>query len=566
MSRLASRQRVLVVGLDGATFRLLGPWLESGELPCLSNLYQQGMRGELESVVPALSPEAWSTFMTGTHPGQHGVMNFLSFKPHSHELQFNNGAVIRQKTLWRLLSDAGKSVGVIGVPMTYPPEAVNGYLVSGLETPGAQSKFAHPAELCDELRRSLGGYDLHGDFVDHIDPSAYLSRILKMIDNHSRAACYLFDRYPADFSVLVIGATDRVQHYFWRFADPSHPGYEPNVPSDLAEAMKRVYVRIDAALEALLEKLPGPRTVIIMSDHGFGPCHKLVHLNDWLEREGYLSCSASKDVGFTLVRSISTHLCKYAPRWFKDWLKNRLPSVRSQLASFLLLSRVEWSKTKAVSVSTQHSYVYLNRRDRFPQGIVRPGAEADAVGRELAAKLEALRDPDTGEPIVERVCHTRSLYAGPAVETLPDLVVLWREGYVAQTQAMENPGGEVPRPKHPGALIEPTGCSAGTWNASHRPEGILIAHGPELAGPGLIEGARLIDLAPTLLHLVGEPIPQEMAGRVLTDLFKPAFLAANPVRYSSTGAAAEQRVPENSFSAAERHHLAERLRGLGYLD
>jgi predicted AlkP superfamily phosphohydrolase/phosphomutase len=560
-------RRVLVVGLDGATFRLLGPWLERGELPCLSRLYREGVRGTLQSVISALSPEAWSTFMTGKHPGQHGVMNFLSFRPRSYELQFNNGALIRQKTLWRLLSDAGKRVGVVGVPMTYPPEPVNGYLVAGLETPGAKSQFTHPPGLADELRASMGGYDLHGDFADCADPQEYLNRLLDMIDNQARAACHLLEKYPSDLTMVTIGATDRAQHFFWRFVDPSHPAYDSGAPSELGAALLRVYEQVDKAVEAMLQCVPEPRTVVIMSDHGFGPCHKLVHLNRWLEQEGYLVCARRSSVRVKMLQTIWGQASKHAPRWMKDWLKSVLPAVRSQVASLLLLNRFQWTGTKAFAVSTQHGYVYLNRRDRFPQGVVGPGAEAEALCDELTESIMGLRDADTGKSVVKRVLRTEDLYPGPGADALPDLIVLWQDGYIARSDAVRgrsDAGGQ--ETADTSSLIEPIDMSSGAWNGCHTQDGVLVFHGPDAGGPGDIKGARLIDLAPTLLHLLGEPVPEDMTGRVLEDVFAPGFLASRPIRYCPADQDQPTGARESALSSAEQEEMAERLRQIGYME
>ena len=562
MSATGSPHPVLVVGLDGATFQLLEPWLESGELPCLSRLYREGVRGTLESVTPPLSPEAWSTFMTGKHPGLHGVMNFLSFRPGSYDIQFTNGSLIRGKTIWRLLSDAGKRVGVMGVPMTYPPEPVNGYLVSGVETPGVGSRYTHPESLAQELRDALGGYDLHGDFLDTTDPSEYLSRLLNMVGNQARAACYLLKRYPADLSVVVIGATDRVQHGFWRYMDRGHPWHDAGTPAQLADAIKTVYRRVDEALAEIIEQVPEPRNMVIMSDHGCGPCHTLVDLNRWLTQRGYLVLARRRGMGLSTVRELCSRAAARCPRWLKDLLKARLPGLRTQVASLMLLSQVDWAQSQAFAICTQYGYIYVNRRDRFPLGVVEPGAEADQVCERLAAELGELREPETGEPVVARVVRTPELYDGPASDMLPDLIVLWREGYISRTRT------DVSLPTSADArrgVFQPTGRTIEEWSGSHRPDGVLIAHGPVFAAPGHIEGARLIDLAPTLLHLLGQPVPEDMTGRVLEELLDPGFLAENPVRYSAADRAETSGVPTAELSPEESEEVAERLRKMGYL-
>jgi predicted AlkP superfamily phosphohydrolase/phosphomutase len=559
--------RVLVVGLDGGTFTLLRPWLEEGTLPCLARLYHEGVRGPLHSVVPPLSPEAWSTFMTGKHPGRHGVMNFLSFQPGSYDLHFNSGADVREPTLWRLLSDAGRTVGVVAVPMTYPPEEVNGYLISGLETPGMKSQFTHPAGLSEELRRAVGGYDLHGDMLSHTTPEAYAQGVRDMVESQSRCATYLFDRYPADLSMVVIGATDRIQHCFWRFLDPAHPRHGVDSRPALLHAVRQVYQRVDAAVQELMDHVPDPKTVLIMSDHGFGPCHRSVHLNRWLRSRGYLACGGGPSLTFRIARGAWQQLSPRVPRWLRDWLKSRLPSVRQQVQSFMLLSRVDWSRTRAFSLSTESSYIYLNRTDRFPEGSVSPGPEAKALCQALMEDLASLCDSATGEPIVEQVHCVGDLYAGPARPDLPDLVVMWKDGYIARTDACE-------LGRRAGDFVEP-GLAMGEMyrhisveqSGSHRADGLLIAHGAAVAGPADVHEARIVDLAPTILYLLGEPVPQDMEGRVLDEIIDPDLLQAYPVQYRESGPAAPQPARRDSpYSPEEAAQLEQNLRDLGYLE
>ncbi len=567
MVRDGRPERVVVIGLDGATFALLRPWLESGELPCLSRLYREGVSGVLTSVVPPLSPEAWSTFMTGKHPGQHGVMNFFTIRPGSYELCFNTGANVQEQTLWRRLSDAGRRVGVVGVPMTYPPEPVNGYLISGLETPGVGAQFTYPAHLAEELRREVGAYDIHGDLLGRATPEAYLARLLRMIDNQAKSVCYLLSRYPADLSVVVIGATDRAQHCFWKFSDPRHPHYDPKSPPVLANALKRVYARTDAAVETMLNCVPDPKTVIVMSDHGFAPCHRLIHLNCWLERYGYLTSARGSEATYSLAQRTWQGAGRRAPRWLKDWLKATLPSVRQHVQSFLMLSRVDWSQTRAFSLNNQHGYIYLHRKDRFPQGIVEPGAEAEALCRSLAADLEQFVDTRTGERVVDRVYRVAELHPGPAKDRLPDLIVMWRDGYMARAEANERIGRQCPEALvgsdlHLGDIgrlisIEQSGA--------HAPDGILMAHGPGLAR-GTVEGANIIDLAPTILHLMGEPVPEDMGGGVREELFPPGYLAAHPVQYTSGSSTREEVANRPPYSAEEAKQVEQHLQDLGYLD
>jgi len=250
----------------------------------------------------------------------------------------------------------------------------------------------------------------------------------------------------------------------------------------------------------------------------------------------------------------------------KDWLKSRLPAVRGQVESFLLLSRIDWERTQAFSLSTMYGYIYANRRDRFPTGCVEAGADTDALLAAIARDLKEFVDPETGEPVVERVYRVADLYPGPAGADLPDLIVLWREGYIARTDTGESlrRGG--------GTLVE-SNLAVGDMrqlisveqSGSHRPEGLFIAHGPALAGPGQLAGADMVDLAPTLLHLLGEAVPRDMEGRVLEEILRPECLAAYPVRYRDPGSE-PQAVREYPYSPDEARQMEENLRGLGYLE
>jgi predicted AlkP superfamily phosphohydrolase/phosphomutase len=228
---------------------------------------------------------------------------------------------------------------------------------------------------------------------------------------------------------------------------------------------------------------------------------------------------------------------------------------------------VDWPRTRAFSLNNQHGYIYLHRKDRFPQGLVSPGAEAEALCRSLTSDLEQLVDDQTGEKVVDRVFRVADLHPGPAATHLPDLLLLWKEGYLARAEVNEHIGKQCLEEVFDSNLlfgdigqflnIEQSGV--------HSPDGILIAHGPRLDGPRTIAGATIADLAPTLLHLLGEPVPQDMTGRVLSELFSPAYLAANPVRYAE-GVPSRDPSPESPYSAEERTQVEQHLRELGYLE
>ena len=128
-------RRVLVVGLDGGTWNVLDPLMEKGLMPNLRALVSGGVKGLLESTMPPITPVAWSTFQTGANPGKHGIFDFSVTIDHGQHWKIANSTSIRVKTLWQYLGEGGKRIGVINVPMTFPPTPFHGYLVTGLFTP-----------------------------------------------------------------------------------------------------------------------------------------------------------------------------------------------------------------------------------------------------------------------------------------------------------------------------------------------------------------------------------------------------------------------------------------------
>src|ERR1051325_9352411 len=155
--------KVVVIGLDAATWTLINPWMAEGSMPNLAKLMQAGVSGSLQSVLPPITPPAWTSFMTGKNPGKHGIFNFIETEPGGYAMKYSNATSRRSPTIWKLLNDAGFSVGTMNIPFTYPPEKLNGFQISGMDTPSESSPFIHPPELRDELLPHLG--QIHLDIM-----------------------------------------------------------------------------------------------------------------------------------------------------------------------------------------------------------------------------------------------------------------------------------------------------------------------------------------------------------------------------------------------------------------
>ncbi len=520
---------LLIIGLDGATLDLIAPWMDEGRLPAMASLRAEGACGELQSTLPPVTAPAWASFMTGKNPTHHGVFDF--FDPASPDLdvpRLVSAADIQGATLWDYLTAHGVRLGVLNVPLTYPARPVHGFLVPGLLSP-VEGGHAQPPNLLEPYRDHLGAYRLTpGRLFRPGDEVAFAGELGDLTERQLAYACALAtDRQPDLFMVHFL-ATDIAQHKLWHTIDSDHPRHSPTPAT--RHLLAELFSRVDAGIERLHAAYPAD-TVVVMSDHGFGPQHNVVNINIALEQAGLLRWRPG--AGRALWRAASRRRLTHAAA-------SRLRR-RQRLLHF---ADVDWEQTRAFSLGHM-GQVTVNLRGRQRWGAV-PAADYRSTLAAVESALARLCDPATGARLaVETVrANTKAVpVAGPDLHVIID-------GYRSVAYpAFAADGRSVAR--HP---LSDSG--------SHRTNGILLARGPAIR-PGSIVGARLIDLAPTLLHLLGAAIPDDLDGHVLTQLFRSDFLLANPPKRRAAMA------PERGLSdgeAATDPRLRDRLRALGYLD
>jgi predicted AlkP superfamily phosphohydrolase/phosphomutase len=276
-----SNPPVVVIGLDGADWDLLLPWLEQGELPNLKAFLENAMVGDLETVLPILSPVCWTSAVTGVNPGKHGIFDFQKIDPQSRDLLMEQASSRRATPVWMLLSDAGYSNGIMNVPMTYPPDPVKGRMVSGFHFPASDDlEFTYPPKLKNDLTEyplDKLGLSLYG-----IDPQDMLLDLYAQLDARGTLAEDWLQSGDHDFLWLVFTATDRVQHFFWKFMDPDDPNHDPEQAKLFGNAILDVWKRQDEILGRLLAALPSDATVVLLSDHGFDGVRRQVNMGNWI--------------------------------------------------------------------------------------------------------------------------------------------------------------------------------------------------------------------------------------------------------------------------------------------
>ena len=534
--------KVFVVGIDGATLDLIDPWAGERKLPTFSKFMSEGVYGHLKSTFPPLTPPAWTSSLTGKNPGKHNIFDFFKPEPGSYKKRIVSARDRKSRAIWNILSEQGKKVGILNVPVTYPPEKVNGFIVAGMLTPSLESDFAYPVWLKDELLKAVD-YKIGIDLRKLVkgDKDAFLKDVSEVTEKKKEALFYLLKKFEWDFFITVFAALDPVQHFFWKFIDENHSQHHELTKDKYRKAIVNHYKKLDGIIRDLLDTISDETVVMIYSDHGFGPLYKDVFINNWLEEKGFLK----------LKWNLEGLKWRYLKK--KGCLPKRIKEAitADHHRDSKLISAIEWKATKAYFSSLSGQCIRINLKGREPEGVVEEGGEYEALRDQLIQELHKMRDTDTGERLVERVFKREDVYFGDFVKNAPDLLVEMEEGYVLQEGFGES-------------LIMPAKQSIALRSGDHRSDGVVFMKGHGIRKGVCIESAEIVDVAPTILYLMGVPVPADMDGNVLTEAFETEYLEENPIQYG--GETAVYGSADYEFSRDDTEELEDRLRGLGYLE
>ncbi len=562
--------KVLAVGYDGGTFALLKPWAEAGYLPTMRRLFDSAAWTTLQSTVPPNTGPAWSSFMTGKNPGKHGITDFRGPLGSDFVRPLLSSRSIRARKLWDIMSRAGKRVVIINVPMTYPVDAVNGIMVSGMLTPKVSPAMTYPGEFFQLLETITGGYRfaLHWEFYktdaqieDFIEDLSQCTEKLQALNR------FLIEKEPWEFFLTVFDGMDRIQHLLWKFIDRGHPHAEPSKCDRYVPVILKYYQQVDQYLGELID-LAGPDAAIFLfSDHGFGPLIGKFHLNTWLIEQGFLTLKRGAVQKWRRRRRIHDAFVKALrgiDRWewrkvmFQHLLQDRIDALSLWVKSMSQTyspQHVDWSRTRAYSASPVEQGIFINLLGREPAGMVPAGRAYLEVREHVASLLKTLRDPREGQPLATEIFLKEDVYHGPLVYRCPDLLFVLRHyQYTVSEDYVQSAD-----------LFSPSPIETGY----HRREGMLMVKTP-WTKPGVLDHhARIEDLAPTFLYLMGLSIPEDMDGRVLFELFDKTFVDTTPLTIEKSalrkGATTSFEVKE-VFTSEEEERIKQQLRGLGYMD
>ncbi len=527
-----SKKRVLIIGLDGATWNVIDDTVLDRSMPTLKNLKKSGCSGILRSTEPAITPAAWTSCITGCSPATHGIAGFRNYSFEDDTLRIGSAADCRVPNIFQQLSDQGFSVAAINVPWTYPCSKIKGIMIAGYGSPGI---FTYPEQFKNELLAEIPGYDILPDFEKSANDSfeqfeSKITLVEKSFAQRLLAAALVTKRLDWDLMMLVFQDLDKLGHFMWPCLDADKRDSYPKK----RDRIFSMFARLDSTIAEIL-KLAGDDDLLVavVSDHGMGP--KVVHAcpNSLLHQWGYLKFQNPLQRMLRRTRrNISSRIGKR---------KTRMPLE--------LKMPIDWSRSKALLLLADvNGHLFLNLKGRQPKGTVEPGTEYETILDDLKKRFSQVKCPVTAGPLFEKVVRPEELFNSADVnhESFGDLVLVPSPGCFIKSKLSR---------KAPYAEAVP----ADSVDGCHRPEGMFLFSGKNVK-PAKAD-ANIIDIAPTVYAALGAKLPP-VDGRVLTDIFSEKL----DVRYSDEHAGkttSQQSVTQ--LSADEQEIIEKRLTDLGYL-
>lgn len=544
MTPASRNARLLVIGLDGATYDLLVPWSESGRMPNLARLMASSARTVINSTKPYITPVAWTTFQTGCDPYEHGILDYRYLDHRHRRVLLNHAGRIARPTLFDAVCTAGGEVVSLNLPMTFPaPSSVRGIVVGGLDSPSIDAALAPYPEFARRLRATGARFDLgtvwrrrpttFQELAHGVEQTAAIFR-------GQATAARVADRMT-DWQLMIVQlqVLDSLQHRCWQWLDPRHGATGDLWMSKAQQALRA----LDDCLGELME-LAARRgaAVVAVSDHGFGPFRGKITLSEILSRAGLLRWPRGGRAASFYLRHGLWRLRKFVYRRIKPgWSTAQLTRPLDTLLP------IDWKRSAALALhGNLGGLIYLNTQDRFASGPLKTAAHRAQALADVIAAFETAVHPETGEPLFVEVFGTAERFGIDPIEKLwPDVVAIPAAGFHTRHKFDARP-----------QLLRSDPAMAGT----HRLEGVLLLDAPQVSA-GNYRPAELRDVAPTILRMLGLNVPGHMSGRALADIL------SGGARQASNGAHTTHRdLQLAGITDAEQMTVEARLRDLGYLD
>ncbi|WP_412069240.1 alkaline phosphatase family protein [Rubrivirga sp. IMCC43871] len=511
---------LVLLGLDACDVDLMQRWADDGRMPFLKSLLETGAFVRLDSTRRLFGDSPWPTANTGTTPAKHAFYNHLQLQRGTTWIERVDAHHCRVLPFWSYLRGTGVKLGALDVPKTFPIDGVDGVQICawGEHYQLLKTAASEPPSAVDDIERRFGPYPHPPEVTvtrSHRQERGIYDTLSANLEKKRQATEYLLGLDDWDLFISVFSEIHYAGHQFYHHCHPGHWAHNPSTPDDLKDALPRIHSELDAALASVFEHLPENTTYLVFSVHGLETNVSANHLlHDILEKLGYLLPAqhpAPEDLlGRVLqqTRKLREFIPDAARRFINTHLVSEAAHDRAHASAFS--HGIDWDQTRAFPLEGDHfqGFVSANLKGREPHGTVEKGADLDALLDEIRVELKQLVNVETGEPAVHDVVRISDVYPGPSAEELPDLVVQW---------AGEGPIRAVRHPRVGTVSME----GFALRQTQHAPDGFLIAGGPRIRAEAELDRASTLDLAPTILHLLGQPVPDDLDGQVLSDLLAP---------------------------------------------
>jgi predicted AlkP superfamily phosphohydrolase/phosphomutase len=537
-------QRSVVIGLDGVTWRILDPLIESGHMPRLASLRRAGAWGVLESTVPTYTPPAWTSAVTGVNPGRHGIYGFVEGHAQNERRELVHSGRIESPTIWEMAKAQGLRSGIYNLPLTYPPRELDGWMVSGMMTPGwgeRQRGFTSwdkgSADLEARILKWVPDYavDMSADWERDWRDVALAERALAVLQQRYTVLDRLIQLDPPDLLFTVLETPDRLQHVYYRYLDPTDSLYDSEAGRKLRPQVIACYEAMDRIV-GLLDDYADSGGALVCSDHGFTAWESSVHTNTLLQRWGYLKLKPG-------ARLMQTSAARRAV----PLAKRVLPARVAREAKNRTFAAVDWSRTRAFASPIPQQGVFINLKGRERLGVVEPD-DLQGLKEEIKRDFEQLRGSD-GLPVTDRVHLSEDVFEGDALDGAPDLLPVMRDHRFELDDELF----------HEQPITDLSHLPRGV----HHPDGIVVVRGPGVKQTSELKGS-VMDVTPTMLYLGDFAIPDGLDGSVLEDAFEDRAISQRPPRGTAPPTSGP-RDEDSPYSEDEEKQIEESLRGLGYI-
>lgn len=548
---MSKHSKVVIIGLDGATFRLLTPLVNAGVMPTLGRFMSEGAWGNLMSTRPPVTCPAWPSMYTGVGPGKHGVFSFSHRDPVTARVRTAASTDVRVPTLWEIAGQADQRSAILNVPITFPAQPLKGVMLTGFVSPDDSPLVTFPQVLRNELNDWGGRLNLNWSVLgfrpaEKTKREAHIRLINELLGQRVAQFERILEKYSCELCFLVHEYPDRVYHLYHHILDPDFIAHRDAEHATTLTLLHEGHRALDDSIKRLINRF-GPNTnYIIVSDHGFGGVSQWVYVNNFLESRGLTRLRAGRVWAEMISRQMNLSL-KARQRLGlepKELWHRQDPSCAPL---------IDYKHSLAFAGPQLEQAVYVNAKRRFRDGIVE-AADYERVRDQIIEALVRAVDPITKKPVFQGVWSRDELYSGPFRENAPDVVYDLAPGYMVSNSI-------VPRSVLRGGFLR--GLRRG-WDLSgyHRPEGVFLGLGPAFGKIGPIE-ASILDITPTVLYLMNLPIPDYMDGEVICAALKPGMLNGHVTRTSRINPILVRDTAP--YSEKDQREVTRRLEELGYL-